>query len=192
MFTWRWCCCERRCPSPRRPCLPTLLVAWHQTRRYIHQRRPGSSTPQVQTCPGRHLCTWASPSLCRPGDEGLNTYSLWQVELPTDTSAQRFIQDDKTDRPALCATAPGNTSRGNRGCRSLSEMCWDRRSFPCSCSRPSLLGRRRAAAGGQTQRNRKRDTCTPPGKQNTITYSSDKLSKILTDSFGFQCHNLNS
>lgn len=70
---------------------------------------------------------------------------------------------------AFCVTAPGNTSRGNRGCPSLSEMCWDRRSFPCSCSRPSLLGRRRAAAGSQTQRNRKRDTCTPPGRQNTIT-----------------------
>lgn len=103
MFTWRWCCCERRSLSPRRQCLPSQPVAWYQTWLCTHQRRPGSSTPLVQTCPARHLCTWASPSPCRPGDKGLNTYSLWQEKLPTHTSVHRFIQHDMTEpRAVLC------------------------------------------------------------------------------------------
>lgn len=68
-FTWRWCCCERRCPSLHKLLWPTQLWAWPRTWRCIHQRRPGSSTPRARTCPGRHPCTWASPSRCRPADE---------------------------------------------------------------------------------------------------------------------------
>lgn len=77
MFTWRWCCCERRCPCPRRLCPPSRLVASHQTQHNTRQRTPGSSTPRVQTYPWHHLYTWASPSLCRPEKKGLKAYSIW-------------------------------------------------------------------------------------------------------------------
>lgn len=103
MLTWRWCCCERRCPSPRRLCLPSQLVAWHQTWHDTRQRRLGSSTAPVQTCPGHHLCTWASPFLYRPADETLHTYSIWQAKLSTDTTGRQFILLDKTDP---CAVLP--------------------------------------------------------------------------------------
>lgn len=74
--TWRWCCCERRCPSLRILLWPTQLWAWRRTWRCTHQRRPGSSTAQAQTCPWRHLCTWASPSPYRPADQRLDVYIL--------------------------------------------------------------------------------------------------------------------
>lgn len=72
--TWRWCCCERRCPSLHKLLWPTQLWAWRRTWHCTHQRRPGSSTPQAQTCPGRHPCTWASPSPYRPADQRLDIY----------------------------------------------------------------------------------------------------------------------
>lgn len=75
-FTWRWCCCEQRCPSLHKLFWPTPLWAWRRTWCCTHQRRPGSSTPQAQTCPGRHPCTWASPSPYRPADQRLDIYIL--------------------------------------------------------------------------------------------------------------------
>lgn len=71
--------------------------------------------------------------------------------------------------------APGTSSRVHRGCWSPSEMCSDRRSFRCSCSRPSLLGRCRAAAGSQTQTNQSQDACTQPKKHNKIKSSLIKV-----------------
>ena len=80
-----------------------------------------------------------------------DTHSFRQVQLPTDTCVHHFIQEmTRSDPPGA---APGRTSRVTPGCRSLSATCSDRRSCRCSCSKPSLLERRRAGAGGRTRWN---------------------------------------
>lgn len=118
-----------------------------------------SSGSNMSWTPSVHMGITISVQAWRQGDQTGFTVTENAANWRIGAVIALFIS---MTLPCSTLNPPGNTSPRNRGCRWLSETCWDRGSFPWSCSRPSPLARPRAAAGSRTRRNRRPGTCTRP------------------------------